>query len=150
MRPAAGPKPRLQIVDHRPTCCPGCGLALPPDLPAETVSVHERIELPPISPVVEQHRRLAVCCPACRARVVAARRPEAASTPFGPRLHAVAVYLKTFQALSYERLQKALFDLFGLTVSQGVSIGIERGPSIGVQKGPLRWLGSALPVGPEP
>jgi len=31
-----------------------------------------------------------------------------------------------------------------------VSIGIERGPSIGAQKGPLRWLGSALPVGPEP
>ncbi len=31
-----------------------------------------------------------------------------------------------------------------------LSIGIERGPFIGVQKGPLRWLGSALPVGPEP
>ena len=29
-------------------------------------------------------------------------------TPFGPRLHAVATYLKTFQALSYERLQAAL------------------------------------------
>ena len=40
-------------------------------------------------------------------------------TPFGPRLHAVATYLKTFQALSYERLQGALSDLFGLTLSQG-------------------------------
>ena len=29
------------------------------------------------------------------------------------------MYLKTFQALSYERLQKALFDLFGLRISQG-------------------------------
>ena len=29
------------------------------------------------------------------------------------------MYLKTFQALSYERLQKALADLFGLRVSQG-------------------------------
>src|SRR3954447_19635185 len=35
------------------------------------------------------------------------------------RLHAVATYLKTFQALSYERLQGALADLFGLTISQG-------------------------------
>jgi transposase len=35
---------------------------------------------------------------------------HSASTPFGPRLHAMAVYLKIFQALSYERLQKALFD----------------------------------------
>jgi transposase len=31
----------------------------------------------------------------------------------------VATYLKTFQALSYERLQSALSDLFGLTLSQG-------------------------------
>ena len=31
----------------------------------------------------------------------------------------MATYLKTFQALSYERLQAALSDLFGLTLSQG-------------------------------
>src|SRR5215208_40059 len=77
-----------RVIEHRPACCPDCGLVLPPDLPAETVSTHEHIELPPVRPVVEQHRRLAVTCPAC-------------------------------QALSYERLQRALSDLFGLTISQG-------------------------------
>jgi transposase len=46
--------------------------------------------------------------------------PDAATgTPFGPRVHAVATYLKTFQTLSYERLQSAFADLFGLTISQG-------------------------------
>ncbi len=108
-----------EIVDHRPTACPDCGLALSSDLPTEMVSLHERIELPDVKPIVEQHRRLAVTCPGCLARVPAPRPTGAAATPFGPRLHATAVYLKTFQALSYERLQKALFDLFGLTVSQG-------------------------------
>jgi transposase len=108
-----------RIIDHRPACCTSCGLALPPDLPAETVSTHEHIELPPVRPIVEQHRRMAVTCPACRARVAAPRPAGADATPFGPRLHATAVYLKTFQALSYERLQTALSDLFGLTVSQG-------------------------------
>ena len=107
------------VVDHRPTTCPDCGLPLSPDLPAETVSLHEQIELPEVKPVVEQHRRLAVTCPGCQTRVPAPRPSGAASTPFGPRLHATAVYLKTFQALSYERLQKALSDLFGLSVSQG-------------------------------
>src|SRR4051812_9871785 len=67
----------------------------------------------------EQHRRLAVTCPACQARVAAPRPAGAVSTPFGARLHATAVYLKCFQALSYERLQRALSDLFGLTISQG-------------------------------
>ena len=81
--------------------------------------MHERIELPEIKPIIEHHRRLAVQCPGCGARVVAAPPPAATGTPFGPRLHAVATYLKTFQSLSYERLQATLADLFGVPVSQG-------------------------------
>src|SRR4051794_17556783 len=89
------------------------------DLPAEAVSVHERIDVPEVRPLVTYHRRLAVGCPTCGTRVVAPLPEAAKGTPFGPRLHAVAVYLKTFQALSYERLQSALSDLFGLHLSQG-------------------------------
>src|SRR3954467_4829297 len=108
-----------EVVAHRPDRCTGCGGALDPDLPAERVSLSERIELPAVVPIVTQHQRLAVHCPACGSRVVAAVPSAARGTPFGPRLHAVATYLKTFQALSYERLQGALADLFGLTISQG-------------------------------
>ena len=108
-----------RVVDHAPQQCPCCCGALSPDLPSEVVSVHERIELPPVKPVIEHHRRLAVQCPGCGARVVAAAPPAATGTPFGPRVHAVATYLKTFQSLSYERLQATLADLFGLPISQG-------------------------------
>ncbi len=108
-----------RVVDHAPQQCPCCRRALSPDLPSEAVSVHERIELPEIKPIVEHHRRLAVQCPGCGARVVAAPPPAATGTPFGPRLHTLATYLKTFQSLSYERLQATLADLFGLSISQG-------------------------------
>src|SRR3954454_19147927 len=108
-----------EVVEHRPDRCSGCGAALAADLPAEAVSVHERIELPEVRPLVTHHRRLAVGCPTCGTRVVAPPPVAAKGTPFGPRLHAVATYLKTFQALSYERLQATLADLFGLTLSQG-------------------------------
>jgi transposase len=108
-----------EVVAHRPGQCSCCGGALTADLPAEIVSVSERIELPEVTPVVTQHQRLAVRCPSCGTRVVAPAPREARGTPFGPRLHAMAVYLKTFQALSYERLQATLSDLFGLTLSQG-------------------------------
>jgi transposase len=107
------------LVAHRPDRCACCGGALHVYLPAEIVSVSERIELPEVAPVVTQHHRLAVQCPSCGARVIAPVPEAARGTPFGPRLHAVATYLKTFQALSYERLQAALSDLFGLTLSQG-------------------------------
>jgi transposase len=89
------------------------------DLPAEIVSVCEQVELPAVAPLVTQHQRLAVRCRSCGTRVVAPLQEAARGTPFGPRLHAVATYLTTFQAFSYERLQAALADLFGLTLSQG-------------------------------
>src|SRR5215218_116835 len=108
-----------KVVNHRPGWCSCCGAALMTDLPSETVSLHEQIDLPEAKPLITHHRRLSVCCPTCGTRVVALVPEAARGTPFGPRLHAVATYLKTFQALSYERLQGALSDLFGLTLSQG-------------------------------
>src|SRR3954468_4067081 len=85
-----------EVVAHRPGQCSCCGGALTADLPAEIVSVSERIELPEVTPVVTQHQRLAVRCPSCGTRVVAPAPREARGTPFGPRLHAMAVYLKTY------------------------------------------------------
>jgi transposase len=108
-----------RLIDHQPDHCPCCRTRLATDLPTETVSEHDTIELPAIKPWIERHRRLAVRCPTCGTRVVAPVPDAAKGTPFGPRIHAMATYLKTFQALSYERLQSAFADLFGLTLSQG-------------------------------
>jgi transposase len=108
-----------EVVEHRPDRCSCCSAVLMADLPGETISIHEQIDLPAVKPRVTQHWRLAVRCRACGARVVASVPQTARRTPFGPRLHAGATYLKTYQALSYERLQAALADLFGLTLSQG-------------------------------
>jgi len=114
------------VIAHRPDLCSCCGGDLHAALTAEVVSVAEQIELPAVAPVVTQHRRLAVCCPTCGTRVVVPAPEAARGTPFGPRLHAVATYLKTFQALSYERLQAALSDLFGLRLSQGGLVNLLR------------------------
>jgi transposase len=115
-----------RLLDHRPDQCPCCRAVLGLDLPGELVSAHDRIELPEVKPIVERHQRLAVRCPECGTRVVAAMPPAIRGTPFGPRLHAVATDLKTFQALSYERLQGALADLFGLRISQGGLMNVLR------------------------
>ena len=60
----------------------------------------------------------------CAARPAARGSSRPCRTPpggrrSGRRVHAMATYLKTFQALSYERLQSAFADLFGLRLSQG-------------------------------
>ena len=108
-----------RIVEHHPNQCPCCHASLSSDLCAAIFSEHDKIELPAIKPLIERHRRLSVRCPSCETLVVASAPDAAKGTPFGPRVHAVATYLKTFQALSYERVQGAFSDLFGLTISQG-------------------------------
>lgn len=108
-----------RIVEYMPIQCTTCGAPLSGDGAVELIGEYDAIDLPAVSPYVVRHRRFACRCPDCGARVKAPVPPQARGTPFGPRVHALAVYLKTFQALSYERLQRLFFDLFGLRISQG-------------------------------
>jgi hypothetical protein len=55
--------------------------------------------------LVVRHRRFACRCAHCGAGIKAPAPAVATATPFGPRIHALAIYLKGFQALSYERLR---------------------------------------------
>ena len=68
---------------------------------------------------VVRHRRLCVSCPHCSSRVKAPLPEAACGSPFGLRLHGLALYLKTFHAVSFARLEGMLADLFGVKVSQG-------------------------------
>lgn len=106
-------------IDHRPDTCPHCRAALDEALAGEVAGEYDEIDLPVFTPVVRRHRRLAVICPGCRKRVKAPLPDVAHGSPFGPRLHALVVYLKTFQLVSFARLEQMFGDVFGLAVSQG-------------------------------
>ncbi len=108
-----------ETVDHRPDVCPQCSAALDAHLAADVIGEYDEIDLPPIAPFVRRHRRLRVCCPQCRTRVKGALPSVANGSPFGPRLHALVLYLKTFQAVSFVRLAGMLDEVFGLKLSQG-------------------------------
>jgi transposase len=108
-----------EVVDHRPETCPLCNGSLDGDLPGEVIGEYDEIEVPPIVPFVRRHRRICVNCPHCCARVEAPVPDAAKGSPFGPRLHGLALYLKTFQAISFARLERMFVDLFGVKLSQG-------------------------------
>ncbi len=108
-----------ETIAHRPASCPACQGALDDHLEGEVIGEYDEIELPRIRPFVRRHLRLAVTCPHCRARVEADLPAAANGSPFGPRLHGLALYLKTFQALSFARLSAMFEDVFGLKISQG-------------------------------
>ena len=108
-----------ETVDHRPDVCPQCDAHLNGDLAGDVIGEYDEIEVPAIKPFVRRHRRLCVCCPHCSSKVKAPLPDASHGSPFGPRLHALALYLKTFQAISFVRLEGMLSDLFGVKISQG-------------------------------
>lgn len=83
------------------------------------IGEYDEIEIPPVKPYVIRHRRFACRCALCGVEAKAPAPIVATTTPFGPRIHALAIYLKGFQALSYERLRGLFRDAFGLDVSEG-------------------------------
>jgi transposase len=108
-----------EFRDHRPTRCEQCGGAFPSDADMELIGGYDEIEIPPVKPYVVRHRRFACRCQHCGSDVKAPAPSVATATPFGPRIHALAIYFKGLQALSYERLRGMFRDTFGLCVSEG-------------------------------
>lgn len=105
--------------DHMPTACEDCGGVISADDPRELIGEYDEIEIPPVKPYIVRHRRYACRCAHCGAQAKAPAPAVATTTPFGPRIHALAIYYKGFQALSYERLRGMFRDAFGLAVSEG-------------------------------
>jgi len=108
-----------EFRDHVPGVCEQCGGTFPSDAQRELIGEYDEIEIPPVKPYVIRHRRFACRCAHCGVEAKAPAPAVATTTPFGPRIHALAIYLKGFQALSYERLRGLFRDAFGLSVSEG-------------------------------
>ena len=106
--------------DHWPERCGGCGAALPRiEAGAPAVrQVHDLPEPPPLC--VTEHRAHAVCCPGCGTRT-GAPFPAGVDGPvqFGPRLEALAAYLRYVQHLPTARLRDLLRELHGVALSTG-------------------------------
>ena len=76
-----------ETVAHRPVSCPAYQGDLDAGLAGEVIGEYDEIDLPPITPFIRRHLRLAVTCPHCRSLVEADLPSPAIGSPFGPRLH---------------------------------------------------------------
>lgn len=83
------------------------------------IGEYDEIEIPPVNPYIVRHRWFSCRCPNFGVEAKAPSPAVATTTPFGPRIHALAIYYKGFQALSYKRLLGVFRDGFGLSVSEG-------------------------------
>ena len=81
---------------------------------------YDKVDLPPVRPVVTRVERYLGHCPCCGGTTLAPV-PEGLEegSPFGPSILALALYLRFTHAISYRRLTRLFLHLFALRISEG-------------------------------
>ena len=108
-----------QLVIAKAAACARCRVAL-----GEADQVlharYDKVELPPVRPVVTRVERYLGRCPCCGGATLAPV-PEGMEegSPFGVSILALALYLRFTHAISYRRLTRLFLHLFALPISEG-------------------------------
>ena len=108
-----------EIEELFPCVCPCCGGV--DFVPTEQVKeVRQKIDIPPIQPVVTEYQQKAAICTHCGQKSFG-KFPERINAPIqiGERIEAIIGYLCVKHHQSYDRIQGILEDLFGLSISEG-------------------------------
>jgi len=115
------------IKDHRPSACRACGLRLEGDDPCP--QRHQVTDLPPILPVVVEHRRHALTCTGCGVETRAELPQGIPAGCFGPRLQAMLALFTGCYRLSKRNVEQIMQDCFGVELSLGTVKALESATS---------------------
>jgi transposase len=108
-----------QMVKAHLQYCGDCGVALSVDL-QKVMQRYDKIEIPPIRPVVTQVERYGCNCPSCgNGQLAPVPARLAAGSPFGESIAALVTTLRYSHAISYARMQQLMKEVFGLEISEG-------------------------------
>jgi len=110
--------PDETIIAKAKRCC-HCEAELN-DADQKLQSRYDKIEIPPVKPIVTRVERYAGHCPCCQG-VTLAPVPEGMEegSPFSANILALALYLRFTHAISYKRLSQLFLHLFALHLSEG-------------------------------
>jgi transposase len=134
--PGAGPEllpiERVdEVVEHHPDACRRCGTLLQGEDPEPLR--HQVIEIPPITPVVIEHRLHRLLCPCCSTSTCAELPAAVEPSRYGPRLSALVCLLGSAFPLSFGRTQALLDQLLGVEISRGAIASIRERLSAALQ-----------------
>ena len=129
--PGAGPEllpiERVdEVVEHHPQACRRCGTLLQGEDPEPLR--HQVIEIPPITPLVIEHRLHRLVCSCCGTSTCAELPAAVEPSRYGPRLSALVGMLGSAFPLSFGRTQALLDQLLGVEISRGAIATIRAAP----------------------
>jgi len=105
-------------VAHLPDAC-DCGHVFDgSEQPVGDPVVHQQYELPVIVPLVVEHARVRLLCPACQ-KATLANLSAGALSGFGPRVDAHIAILAGVFRLSRDQVREIVVEVFGIPASKG-------------------------------
>ena len=104
-------------VDHHLTTCPSCGESLNGE--DANPYRHQIVEIPPIEPIVIEHRLHQLSCHKYGTSAGAVLPDSVNPSGYGVRVVAVVALLSVVYRNSQRQVQSALADLFGISMSLG-------------------------------
>lgn len=112
------PNPDQQIHARAKTC-PHCGYEVSQE-EQHLHAVYDKIEIPPVKPIVTRVHQYGGHCPHCDHDYVSPVPVEMEpGTPFGTSVQSLATYFRYAHAIGYERLSAMFGDVFNLSISEG-------------------------------
>jgi len=107
-----------EIIDHVPGYCKCCGKDIG-TIPGEFVERKQVIDLPPIEPVVTEHRVYKKRC-SC-GHVTTSSFPNGLQAPisYGPMIESLTGYFHSRQYIPFLRMQELFRDIFSVPISEG-------------------------------
>ena len=113
-----------QIIELKSNYCGRCGNSLG----VENFVLQARrqvIEIPPISPIIEEYQVFACTCPNCEHLQIADFPPEVkAPIQYGSSVVALAAYLSVYQYVPFGRLRNLFSEVFNLPLSEGTLVNL--------------------------
>ncbi len=104
---------------------------------------HQLIEIPPIRPVVTEHRLHRLICPCCSTSTCETLPADVEISPYGPRLSALVGLLGRAFPLSVSKTQALLDQLLGVETSRGAIARVHQRLSRALAKQMAEALGAA-------
>ena len=108
-----------QTIDHTPQYCESCGQDIGA-VPGEFVERRQQIDIPPIKPIVTEHRIYRKQCTCC-GHVTTSAFPDGitSSVGYGPMVESLVGYFHSRQYIPFLRMQELFRDIFSVPISEG-------------------------------
>ena len=87
---------------------------------------HQVIEIPPITPLLIEHRLHRLVCPCCSTSTCATLLADVEASQYGPRVSALVGLLGSAFPLSFSKSQTLLDQLLGVEISPGAIAAIRQ------------------------